>query len=94
MEQQNCLKEMESENPLLGGTQPVRSEGLGPELQGNSEKSQPMRKRFSCGKMVNISISRSRMERSSCLDEIRFSENPPCNVITPKEAKSSETTFE
>ena len=34
------------------------------------------------------------MEQSSCLEEIRVSENPPQYGITPKEAKSAELIFE
>ena len=34
-------------------------------------------RRPSCRKMMNISYSRSQMEQSSCLEEIRFSEDPP-----------------
>ena len=43
MEQQNCLEEItvESESPLQGGEQLVRSEDLREQLQGNSERSQP-----------------------------------------------------
>ena len=42
---------------------------------------------------VNISFSRSQMEQSSCLGEIRFSEEPPQFRITLHEAKSTTTIF-
>ena len=41
-EQQNCLEEItQSENPLKGGDQPVRSDDLSGELQGGREGPQP-----------------------------------------------------
>ena len=41
-----------------------------------------MRKRSSCRKMVKISFSRSQMKHSSCLDKMRFPEDPSQSRIT------------
>ena len=52
-----------------------------------------MRRRSSCRKMLKKSYSRSQMEQSSCLEDIRFSEDPPQFGITLHEAKSTTTFF-
>ena len=48
-----------------------------------------MPKRSSCRKVVTMSHSRSQMEQQNCcLEESRFSEDPPQSRITLHEAKS------
>ena len=44
-------------------------------------------------KMVNMSYSRSPTEESNCLEEIKFSENPPQYWIIQHEAKSMKMIF-
>ena len=43
--------------------------------------------------MVNMSYSLSQMEQSSCLEEIRSSEDPPQSRIILHEAKSTTAFF-
>ena len=56
-------------------------------------KADSMRRRCSRRKKVKISCSGLQMEQSSCLEEIRFSEDPLQLRITLREAKNTTTFF-
>ena len=53
-----------------------------------------MQRKPSRRKMVKTSFTRSQMEQSNRLEDIRFSENPPSHGIDPREAWSAKMIFE